>query len=91
VGRTFAGHDEVYAFDLRQQSAYNLSTQPPFINIQQFYIEGFLVERIQQRWHVNDLRWTSASRVAASRRTAGWCHADGRPHPRALPAPRPPM
>ena len=48
VGRTFAGKDEVYSFDLRQQSAYNLSSQPPFINIQQFYIEGYLVERIQR-------------------------------------------
>ena len=47
VGRTFAGDDEVYSFDLRQQSAYNLSSQPPFINIQQFYIEAFLVDRIQ--------------------------------------------
>ncbi|CAA9411812.1 MAG: 2-polyprenyl-6-methoxyphenol hydroxylase and related FAD-dependent oxidoreductases [uncultured Ramlibacter sp.] len=56
VGRTFAGNDEVYSFDLRQQSAYNLSSQPPFINIQQFYIEGFLVERIQQLGGV-ELRW----------------------------------
>ncbi len=46
VGRTFAGDDEVYAFDLKLHSQYNLSTQPPFINIQQFYIEGYLVERI---------------------------------------------
>jgi 3-(3-hydroxy-phenyl)propionate hydroxylase len=58
VGRTFAGKDEVYSFDLRQQSAYNLSSQPPFINIQQFYIEGYLVERIRQLGHV-DLRWSS--------------------------------
>ena len=56
VGRTFAGHDEVYSFDLKQQSAYNLSTQPPFINIQQFYIEAFLVDRIQKLGGV-DLRW----------------------------------
>ena len=56
VGRTFAGKDEVYSFDLRQQSAYNLSTQPPFINIQQFYIEGYLVERIQELGGV-ELRW----------------------------------
>lgn len=56
VGRTFAGHDEVYSFDLRQQGAYNLSQQPPFINIQQFYIEGFLVERIAELGHV-ELRW----------------------------------
>ncbi|MDB5912572.1 MAG: pentachlorophenol 4-monooxygenase (Pentachlorophenol hydroxylase)-like protein [Ramlibacter sp.] len=56
VGRTFAGQDEVYSFDLRQQSAYNLSAQPPFINIQQFYIEGYLVERIYELGHV-ELRW----------------------------------
>ncbi len=62
VGRTFAGEHEVYSFDLRQQSAYNLSCQPPFINIQQFYIEAFLVERIQELGCV-DLRW--CSRVSA--------------------------
>ena len=48
VGRTFAGADEVYSFDLRQQQAHWLSRQPPFINIQQFYIEGFLVERLHE-------------------------------------------
>jgi 3-(3-hydroxy-phenyl)propionate hydroxylase len=58
VGRTFAGEDEVYSFDLKQQSNFNLSAQPAFINIQQFYIEGFLVERIQELGHV-DLRWQS--------------------------------
>lgn len=56
VGRTFAGKDEVYSFDLKQQSAYNLSAQPPFINIQQFYIEGYLVERIYELGNV-ELRW----------------------------------
>src|SRR6478735_6455650 len=64
VGRTFAGKDEVYSFDLRQQSAYNLSSQPPFINIQQFYIEGYLVERIEELGQV-DLRWQN--RVTAFR------------------------
>ena len=56
MGRTFAGEDEVYSFDLRQQGNFHLSSQPPFINIQQFYIEGFLVERIQELGVV-DLRW----------------------------------
>jgi 3-(3-hydroxy-phenyl)propionate hydroxylase len=46
VGRTFAGVDEVYSFDLAAQSTHNASAQPPFINIQQFYIEWYLVERI---------------------------------------------
>jgi 3-(3-hydroxy-phenyl)propionate hydroxylase len=56
VGRTFAGKDEIYSFDLRQQSNYNLSSQPPFINIQQFYVEGYLVERIAELGHA-DVRW----------------------------------
>ncbi|GAB3768654.1 FAD-dependent oxidoreductase [Ramlibacter monticola] len=56
VGRTFAGQDEVYSFDLKQQGAFNLSTQPAFINIQQFYIEGYLVERIYEHGNV-ELRW----------------------------------
>jgi len=58
VGRTFAGSSEVYSFDLRTQSHYNLSRQPPFINIQQFYIEAYLVDRIRELGHV-DLRWSS--------------------------------
>ncbi|HEY4956307.1 MAG TPA: FAD-dependent monooxygenase [Caldimonas sp.] len=43
VGRTFSGNDEVYNFNLDDES---LSEQPPFINLQQFYLEWFLVERI---------------------------------------------
>ena len=43
VGRTFSGGDEVYAFNLKDES---FSEQPPFINLQQFYLEWFLVERI---------------------------------------------
>ncbi|MCB2001169.1 MAG: FAD-dependent oxidoreductase, partial [Rhodoferax sp.] len=68
VGRTFAGHDEVYSFDLRQQSSFQLSAQPPFINIQQFYIEGYLVERIHELGGV-DLRWSS--------RVTGFAQHDG--------------
>lgn len=64
VGRTFAGNDEVYSFDLKQQGAFNLSTQPPFINIQQFYIEAYLVDRIRELGHV-ELRWKN--RVTAFR------------------------
>ncbi len=62
VGRTFAGHDEVFSFDLKAQSAFNLSRQPAFINIQQFYIEGYLVERIVELGRERpgvDLRWSS--------------------------------
>ena len=54
-GRTFSGMEEVYAFDLQDDS---VSTQPPFINLQQFYLEGFLVERIQEIG-LTDVRWLS--------------------------------
>ncbi len=60
VGRTFAGADEVYSFDLRQQATHSLSAEPPFINIQQFYIEGYLVEQLMRGNAANrpiDLRW----------------------------------
>ncbi len=69
VGRTFAGKDEVYSFDLRKQSNFDLSSQPPFINIQQFYIEGYLVERIYELGHV-ELRWKS--RVAGFEQRKGF-------------------
>ena len=62
VGRTFAGEDEVFSFDLKTQAHVRLSQQPPFINIQQFYIEGFLVERIAELNASNpcvDMRWQS--------------------------------
>jgi 3-(3-hydroxy-phenyl)propionate hydroxylase len=56
VGRTFAGKDEVYSFNLKDQANFNLSEQPPFINIQQFYNEAFLVDRINEFDSV-ELRW----------------------------------
>ena len=60
VGRTFAGEDEVFSFDLRERSQFSASSQPPFINIQQFYIEMFLVDRIlelNKKIPLIDLRW----------------------------------
>ena len=54
-GRTFSGDEEVYSFNLQNQS---VSRQPPFVNLQQFYIEWFLVDRIQTLG-LTDLRWDS--------------------------------
>lgn len=54
-GRTFSGDEEVYSFNLQNQS---VSRQPPFVNLQQFYIEWFLVDRIQALG-LTDLRWDS--------------------------------
>ena len=53
VGKTLAGNDVVYEFDASAQSA---SRQPPFINLQQFYLEWFLVDRIMEIGNT-DLRW----------------------------------
>ncbi len=58
VGRTFAGVDEVYSFDLKAQGNFSLSAQPAFVNIQQFYNEGFLVERTLQLGHAQ-IRWSN--------------------------------
>ena len=55
VGRTFAGADELYAFDLKDES---LSEQAPFINLQQYHLEWFLVDRILELGGT-DLRWKS--------------------------------
>ena len=58
VGRTLAGEDIVYSFDLSGTASSEGSRQPPFINIQQFYVEWFLAERAIELGHV-DLRWKS--------------------------------
>jgi 3-(3-hydroxy-phenyl)propionate hydroxylase len=60
VGRTFSGADEVYSFDLEDDRR---SEQPPFINLQQFYLEWYLVNRIREL-DEGAIRWkTSVVRV----------------------------
>jgi 3-(3-hydroxy-phenyl)propionate hydroxylase len=51
--KTLAGNDVVYSFNLQAATA---SEQPPFINVQQFYVEWFLVDRILELGRC-DLRW----------------------------------
>ena len=63
--KTLAGEDVVYSFSL--QSA-NASAQPPFINLQQFYIEWFLADRIGELGRC-DLRWKN--RVTRVTQTPG--------------------
>ncbi|MGF7135836.1 3-(3-hydroxy-phenyl)propionate hydroxylase [Paraburkholderia sp. EB58] len=53
VGRTLVEAEEVYTFDARLAS---LSAQVPFLNLQQFYLEWFLVDRIAELG-LTDLRW----------------------------------
>ena len=53
VGKTFSGQDQVYGFNLQTDS---VSVQPPFVNLQQFYLEWYLVDRIAELGVV-DMRW----------------------------------
>jgi 3-(3-hydroxy-phenyl)propionate hydroxylase len=56
IGRSYAGAEQIYQFDLSTGVQTSASAQPAFINLQQFYVESFLVERAAQmgidiRWH----------------------------------------
>jgi 3-(3-hydroxy-phenyl)propionate hydroxylase len=53
MARVLADDDVLYAFDAAKGS---LSKAPPFINLQQFYIEWFLVDRLRELAQA-ELRW----------------------------------
>ncbi len=54
VGRLFHGDREVYSFDLLQQSGHKM---PAFINLQQYHVEQYMVERCADFPDLIDLRW----------------------------------
>ncbi len=56
VGRLFHHEREVYNFDLLQQEGHKM---PAFINLQQYYVEQFLVERCADFPELIDLRWNN--------------------------------
>src|SRR5215831_1484273 len=53
LGKVFCGDDLVYAFDLLPEDGHKM---PAFINLQQYYVEGALVERAAGLDGI-DLRW----------------------------------
>ncbi|MEF7613851.1 FAD-dependent oxidoreductase [Aquincola sp. MAHUQ-54] len=53
VGRVFLKDEPVYAFDLLPEGGQQY---PAFINLQQYYVEGYLVERVAELPLI-DLRW----------------------------------
>jgi 3-(3-hydroxy-phenyl)propionate hydroxylase len=61
--KTLAGNDVVYSFNLQSAS---VSDQPPFINLQQFYVEWFLADRIAALGRC-DLRWKNRVTKVESR------------------------
>lgn len=56
VGRLFHGAREVYSFDLQPEAGHKM---PAFINLQQYYVEEFLVERCGEFPGLIDLRWNN--------------------------------
>ncbi len=66
LGRTFCGDDEVYNFELKSTG---VSRQPPFVNLQQFYLEWFLVDRILELGHA-ELRWKNRITAVEARAEA---------------------
>jgi len=55
VGRVFNRDEEVYRFDLLPETGHE---RPAFVNLQQYYVEGYLHERAQELPQL-DLRWCS--------------------------------
>jgi len=53
VGRVFFKNEQIYSFDLQPEPGH---ARPAFINLQQYYVEGFLAERAAELPLV-DLRW----------------------------------
>ncbi len=53
VGKVLSGDEVLYEFDYQPA---NVSQQPPFVNLQQFYLEWYLVDRIVELG-LTDLRW----------------------------------
>jgi 3-(3-hydroxy-phenyl)propionate hydroxylase len=52
-GEVYRGEDILYRFNLQPETDQKF---PAFVNLQQFYVEQYLVERVQQAQDV-DLRW----------------------------------
>ena len=54
VGRLFRGDREVYSFDLQPEGGHKM---PAFVNLQQYYVEDYLVERCRALSDHIELRW----------------------------------
>src|SRR5262249_31314034 len=56
VGRLYHHDREVYTFDLQPEAGHK---NPAFINLQQYYVEQFLIERCLEFPELIDLRFTN--------------------------------
>ncbi|PMS09411.1 FAD-dependent oxidoreductase [Trinickia caryophylli] len=55
VGKVFLQDELLYTFDLLPESGYG---RPAFVNLQQYYVEGYLVERAAECENI-EIRWKS--------------------------------
>ena len=55
VGKVFLRDEQVYRFDLLPDTGHE---RPAFINLQQYYVEGYLAERARELPSI-DLRWNN--------------------------------
>ncbi len=55
TGKVFFESEQVYSFDLLPESGHH---RPAFINLQQYYVEGFLLERARELPNL-EVRWKS--------------------------------
>ncbi|MBM0207671.1 FAD-dependent monooxygenase, partial [Micromonospora sp. STR1s_5] len=53
-GRVHRGDDEIYSFDLLPEGGHKM---PAFINLQQYYVEEYLVARAEEFPGLIELRW----------------------------------
>ena len=53
TGRVFFRDEQLYAFDLQPEAGHE---RPAFVNLQQYYVEGYLADRVAELPRI-DLRW----------------------------------
>ncbi|MFM0438034.1 FAD-dependent oxidoreductase [Paraburkholderia strydomiana] len=71
VGKVFLKDELVYSFNLQPEAGHH---RPAFINLQQYYVEGFLLERAQQMPNI-EIRWKSKVVGVEQSGTPGTCDA----------------
>jgi 3-(3-hydroxy-phenyl)propionate hydroxylase len=65
VGRLFHGEKEVYSFNLLPEAGHKM---PAFINLQQYYLEEYLIERINDFKGFIQLRWKNRASAVEQKR-----------------------
>ncbi|QBR00366.1 FAD-dependent oxidoreductase [Paraburkholderia pallida] len=72
VGKVYRKDELVYTFNLLPESGHH---RPAFVNLQQYYVEGFLLERAQALPNL-EIRWKNKVTGIAQRGTPGAGEAD---------------